>query len=152
MKTCEFPGCDRPFDAKGLCSGHNKQRYEGRELRPLIYKAQGDWTIEKLLKSTKVDGECRLRGRAYSKVRHNGEHELAHRLMYMLYTGEDITGMTIHHTCANARCINPEHLQLASRAENTLEMLGRRDYEARIAVLEERVAYLESLLDIEQVA
>lgn len=33
--TCSFEGCDRPRRANGLCSGHNRQRARGQQLRPL---------------------------------------------------------------------------------------------------------------------
>jgi hypothetical protein len=67
----------------------------------------------------------------------------------MLHTGENIEGAHIHHICANARCINPEHLQRASAAENTLEMMARRDYEAEIARLQLRIIELEAKLEME---
>lgn len=35
MKTCTFLNCQNPSDSHGLCSGHNKQRYKGKELTPL---------------------------------------------------------------------------------------------------------------------
>ena len=37
-----------------------------------------------------------------------------------------------HHACANTKCCNPDHLQLATANENVAEMLARRSYEARI--------------------
>ena len=149
MRVCSFPGCGRPFDAKDLCSGHNKQRYEGKELRPLIFKKRQilEWSLETLLEGTDQVGECMVRCRPYSKVRYKGKHVQAHRLSYELSTGEDIKGVQIHHTCADARCINPKHLQRASAAENMLEMLARRDYEAEIARLQLRIVELEAQLE-----
>jgi hypothetical protein len=145
-QNCTFEGCDRPHDAKGLCSGHNKQRYEGRPLKPLIVKRHGDWTLEKLLSLTTREGSCMVRSRKYSKVSHHGKGVHAHWLAYVLHTGEQTKGIQIHHTCANAKCINPEHLQRASTADNMLEMLGRRDYEAEIAYLKAENARLRALL------
>ena len=147
MRLCSFEGCDRPLDCKNLCGGHYKQLCEGKELKPLIVKRHGDWTLDKLLGTAKKVGDCFLRDRPYSKVRHNGEHQLTHRLSYILFTGEDIDGLSIHHKCANNRCINPEHLERASRAENTLEMIARKDYEAEIARLQLRVIELEAELE-----
>lgn len=37
-RTCDFPGCDRPHNARGLCSGHDNQRRRGAPLRPLGLK------------------------------------------------------------------------------------------------------------------
>lgn len=35
MKTCTFPGCDKPLLAKGWCQGHYSQVRFGREMAPL---------------------------------------------------------------------------------------------------------------------
>lgn len=108
-----------------------------------------------MLDATERQGDCLLFGKNQNQrygsvwvVEDDGTKRflLAHRYMYELHTGEDIKGVTVHHVCANPRCINPEHLQRASQAENTLEMLARRDYEAEIARLNERIADLESQL------
>ena len=72
---------------------------------------------------------------------------MAHRLSFFLATGAEIGKQVVHHKCANSRCINPDHLERASQADNTLEMLARRDYEARIRALEARVEELEAQLD-----
>lgn len=48
--------------------------------------------------------------------------------------------LPIHHTCANGRCVNPDHHVPASHAENIAEMMARRWYEERIATLEQALA------------
>lgn len=35
QRLCSFEGCGRKLQAKGLCSGHYRQQYDGEELRPL---------------------------------------------------------------------------------------------------------------------
>lgn len=60
----------------------------------------------------------------------------AHRLMLEAKAGHSIKGMHAHHTCANRGCINPDHLELATAAENVGEMMARLSYEARIKELE----------------
>jgi uncharacterized small protein (DUF1192 family) len=42
---------------------------------------------------------------------------------------------------------DPEHLQTATKADNTLEMLARKDYEAEIARLQLRIIELEAELE-----
>ena len=44
----------------------------------------------------------------------------AHRLSYMVFRGEIPLGKEINHTCKNTLCVNPIHLQVASRRENLL--------------------------------
>lgn len=45
-----------------------------------------------------------------------------------------------HHMCANRACVNPDHLQPVTQAENTAEMLARNAFMSRIAELEQVVA------------
>lgn len=48
-----------------------------------------------------------------------------------------------HHTCANASCVNPEHMQAISGRENMAEMLQRNYYIARIRELEAALAAVD---------
>lgn len=151
MKGCSFDGCSKKHGAKGLCYGHYQQQKAGKALRPLRihhYK-----TLEDILSNTEQDGECLLwagyvsRG-GYGRMNFKGNTTaLTHRAAYELATGENIDGVVIHHKCGKARCIKPEHLQRASSAENALEMLARRDYEAEIARLQLRIVELEAELE-----
>ena len=42
----------------------------------------------------------------------------AHRLSYELFRGPIEAGLVIDHLCRNRACINPDHLQVVSQAEN----------------------------------
>ena len=44
---------------------------------------------------------------------------LAHRLVVIARDGEIPGDMTVDHTCEVKRCVNPAHLQVVTRAENT---------------------------------
>ncbi|UGO47583.1 HNH endonuclease [Morganella phage vB_MmoP_Lilpapawes] len=39
--------------------------------------------------------------------------------------GDIPAGMVVRHTCDNKRCVNPNHLLLGTRKENTHDMLER---------------------------
>lgn len=67
---------------------------------------------------------------------------LVHRLMLEAKLGRPIKNMHSHHTCANHGCVNPEHLELTTAAQNVGEMMGRKSYEARITELERALAEL----------
>lgn len=82
----------------------------------------------------------------YSNCYYAGTSWKAHRLSYHLHTRDDITNLPIHHKCANKWCVNPNHLEKASTAENTLEMMGRKAYEAEITALSKRISELEARL------
>lgn len=57
-------------------------------------------------------GRYRLPGMKWDKT--------AHRVVYELYYDETIpSDMTIDHLCLNKLCVNPEHLQVVSRSENS---------------------------------
>lgn len=78
----------------------------------------------------------------------NGKQKRAHRVMYELVYGEIPPGAVVHHKCGNRHCINPDHLQLACNAENSLEMMARKTYEARIDSLEREVEDLREELRV----
>ncbi|MDE2099000.1 MAG: HNH endonuclease [Patescibacteria group bacterium] len=42
-----------------------------------------------------------------------------HRVSYELYKGQIPKGMEVDHICTNTLCVNPEHLQLTTRGENS---------------------------------
>jgi hypothetical protein len=48
---------------------------------------------------------------------HDGE-TLAHRWSYKAFKGVIPLGMTVDHICFNRACINPDHLQLLTAADN----------------------------------
>lgn len=59
-----------------------------------------------------------------------------YRLALEAKHGKPLGKQAAHHTCANTICVNPEHLQPVTHAQNAAEMLARRYYESRIADLE----------------
>lgn len=50
---------------------------------------------------------------------------LAHRAAYQWHTGEEIVGKLIRHKCDNPRCVNPEHLEPGTYADNARDMVVR---------------------------
>jgi HNH endonuclease len=144
---CSVDECDQDKFARGWCRSHYNRFYKSG-LEPLDKTLV--WTVESALKNCIPNGECLewpgSPNQKYPTIRHKQKNYLAHRLLYHLATGEDIDNIHIHHKCANTRCCNPEHLEPATQALNTLEMLARSDYEAQIASLTARVQHLEALL------
>ena len=63
-------------------------------------------------------GELQKNG--YGRLRAGAKWQLAHRFSYTVYTGQDISGLTIDHVCRVRNCVNPAHLRACSQKENSL--------------------------------
>lgn len=131
-KTCTFPGCSRPYCAKGLCNSHWAQKNRNKKLvtlnvkesfeekikRQISYNAEGCWIW--LGPST---GPGKKKGAGYGQVFFNGKRYMAHRAVYELYKKTTIPdGMQLDHLCRNTKCVNPEHLEIVDRVENMKRM------------------------------
>lgn len=55
----------------------------------------------------------------YGRFRMGTRVEEAHRAAYLLFVGGIPADLTVDHLCRNTLCVNPQHLELVSQAENT---------------------------------
>ncbi len=64
----------------------------------------------------------------YGNIKAFGRTVSTHRLSFELYNGPIPRDLEVCHSCDNRRCINPEHLFLATHIENMRDMIskGRR--------------------------
>lgn len=53
----------------------------------------------------------------------------AHRASYLIFCGEIPPLLTIDHLCRNKWCVNPDHLEVVSLAENTRRAFARSDFD-----------------------
>ncbi len=63
-----------------------------------------------------------------NRTRSDGITWAAHRYFYTKLVGEIPDGMTIDHLCRHPWCVNPDHMEVVSRSENTRReaaVLGR---------------------------
>lgn len=54
----------------------------------------------------------------YGSIRDSGRSLLAHRVSYEIHVEAIPAGMELDHLCRNHGCINPEHLEPVTHAEN----------------------------------
>lgn len=69
-----------------------------------------------------------MSGSGYGNFWLDGRQWPAHRAAYALFVGDPV-GHDVDHTCENTWCVNPDHLQLVTHAENIYLHFKRRGIE-----------------------
>ena len=62
---------------------------------------------------------CKRGGKSFKKT------QLAHRVSYVINTGELEKGKCVCHTCDNPSCVKPQHLFQASQKENIKDCIDK---------------------------
>ena len=129
QSTCTFPGCDKSYYAKGLCSGHHMQQRKGKELKPLQPSSRGLTPEQRFWAKVHKSSDCWVWTKGispdgYGKFWFNGRSVRAHRFSWELVNGQIPEGMVIDHRCHNLRCVNPAHLRVVSNAQNSQHRVG----------------------------
>ena len=90
-----------------------------------------EWTMQRLTERTDRSGDCWLwtagtGSTGYGKLGYRSKIIDAHRVAWMLHNGPIPDGMVIAHHCDVRRCVRPDHLFLATHAENLADMRSKR--------------------------
>lgn len=119
MRTCSAPDCDSRHYCKGFCTKHYMRMRRTGDLATAPVLSLG----ERLAVAVQDDNGCwiwpgvpGLNG--YARLSIGDQLQYAHRVSYEHYVGPIPDELTIDHLCRVRMCINPEHLEPVTRAEN----------------------------------
>jgi hypothetical protein len=158
INPCSFQTCGRPSISKGLCSGHNYQSKSGKKLVPLKGQRldqQFSWLERAAFALNEVtieskDSDCILytgyiKQKGYGQISFDNTSYLVHRFAMAIKLGglEFLTTEPVHHKCGIKNCVNFDHIEYVTDAENMAEMLARQAYIKRINDLEAKIIELE---------
>ncbi len=93
-------------------------------VRKVKYKEEGKlgcWNVE----SGKDNGDGYIYITYRNKESRKSKRIGAHRLSYMAFNGDIPKGKSIMHSCDNRSCVNPDHLSIGTRKQNTQDMVNK---------------------------
>lgn len=135
---CSVEGCDRSSKALGFCAAHHRRWADTGDTRPDVplrklpkASERGDVAARILSKSTITATGCHewngsVSRSGYGYVGWNRRTWLVHRATWTAHHGPIDKGWTLDHLCYTRHCSNIEHLELVTRAENTMRAMLRK--------------------------
>lgn len=137
--NCSVPECDRMVRCKNMCRIHYERLRNHGRLDTLTADDRF-WSHVQVgprppAPFTPGLGPCwewigATTGTGYGNVWHDGAYVPAHRVSYKWANGEIDAAMAIDHLCRVRNCVNPDHLEQVTTAENNRRALEFRMREA----------------------
>lgn len=129
MKQCSIEGCSGVAHARGWCGVHYARWRRHGDTTALKVHLMGSPEQRFWAKVERTEGCWNWTAgtvTGYGKHKAAGGHVLAHRFAYELLVGPIPDEMQIDHRCHNRRCVNPDHLRLATNKQNVENHQGAR--------------------------
>lgn len=132
---CSVPGCAGRYYAKGYCGKHyqrvakyghpnegGKWNHGPPEQRFWHHVDKGDldecWEWKGTLFHSTGYGALTYGSRGQSMM-------AAHRLSFEVHHGKIPDGMVVMHACDNPKCVNPNHLNVGTHADNVADKMAK---------------------------
>ena len=128
-RTCALQGCGRPHVARGMCAKHYQRWSKHGDPRAPVGRRPYNMTSDDLISwisKQMVEGQdgclfvpsigTNSKGRPSIYIR--GKLQLVHRWLYEQRHGPVPEHRYCAHRCLNKKCVNTDHLYLASASEN----------------------------------
>ena len=135
-RKCSVDGCDRRHYSKGLCALHSQRMARNGTTDAWAGVSRSDPWERVLASSVEVESGCieyqGRRGRfGYGMIRVGSRidgtrrNERAHRVVWAHHNGPVPGGMVVRHTCDNPPCVNIDHLEIGTQADNMRDRMVR---------------------------
>ena len=146
MRKCIVEGCEKNHEAKDYCKYHYRRFKKGRPVHATQFQRPSGMSIAQIV-AFELENAIRLRGSScligrtqtrldkYARVYHSieGRTRKLHRLVLEVKIGRILSSRELAcHSCNMRPCINPDHLQVGTYAQNYMDMiLAGRDKRRR---------------------